>query len=188
MALFFCCFPWVLSTVPKWALFAAMCDWGTYWLTLMTLIGKVGSVSGSLTDWLAWQECDWVAPAYCLGHPINYLLTAMDTFPNACLRRWKTDPSFPSNRFPNRWAVMWLFLLFFYLSGLQSFKDIRGSIISQNNLTLLFEASKLVFKDFFVMGNSLSPDLGGFSSFRDSLWNPSVQCRQALYFCQTPLV
>lgn len=113
---FLCCFPWSLSTVPKWAWFAAMCDWGTYWLTLMTLIGKVGSVSGSLTDWLAWQECDQVAPAYCLGHPINYLLTAMDTFLNACLHRWKTDPSFPSNRFLYRCAVMWLFIFVFFFS------------------------------------------------------------------------
>lgn len=68
---FLCCFAWGLSTVPKWAWFAAMCDWGTYWLTLMTLIGKVGSVSGSLTDWLACEECDRVALIYCLDRPIN---------------------------------------------------------------------------------------------------------------------
>lgn len=48
--LFLRCFAWGLSTVPEWARFSAMCDWGSYWLTLMTLIGKVGSVSGSLTD------------------------------------------------------------------------------------------------------------------------------------------
>lgn len=50
---------------------------------------------------------------------------------------------------------------------------------SRNNLTLT-QASKLAFKDLSVMGNSLSPDLGGFSSFRDHLWNPLVQCRHAL--------
>ena len=59
-----------LFSVTKWAWLSAMCDRGTYWLTLMTLIGKVGSVSGSLANWLACVECDgwhssfvWTTPS-----------------------------------------------------------------------------------------------------------------------------
>lgn len=147
------CCAWGLSTVPKWAWFAAVCDRGTYWLTLMTLIGKVGSVSGSLTDGLACEECDRVAPAYCLGSPDQLAAHCSGHPPSpsrlSTLFSPKTRPLIfklvlHATAFLSRFAAMWfvcyihVFLFVFSTGGL--FNEIFNSL---NNLKLLSDTSKL---------------------------------------------
>lgn len=119
----------------------------------MTLIGKVGSVSGSLTDGLACEECDRVAPAYCLGSPDQLAAHCSGHPPSpsrlSTLFSPKTRPLIfklvlHATAFLSRFAAMWfvcyihVFLFVFSTGGL--FNEIFNSL---NNLKLLSDTSKL---------------------------------------------